>query len=71
MDVKTLEITFTDALQKSFKFTLPNIKSTVTKEVVETQAQNLVALGILKTVNGPVQKVAGAHLIDKSMTVLF
>ncbi|ARJ51169.1 DUF2922 domain-containing protein [Staphylococcus lutrae] len=71
MNTKTLEITFTDALQKNFKLTLPNIQTSVTKEMVETQAQNLVSLGLLKTNNGRIQQAASAHLIDKSIVVLF
>ncbi|ELH1910250.1 DUF2922 domain-containing protein [Staphylococcus pseudintermedius] len=71
MNVKTLEITFLDALQKTFKLNLPNIKGTITKEVVQEEAEKLVALNILKTMHGPVVKVAGAQVIDKSVIVLF
>ncbi|WP_086428394.1 DUF2922 domain-containing protein [Staphylococcus cornubiensis] len=71
MNVKTLEITFLDALQKSFKLSLPNIKTTITKELVQEEAEKLVALNILKTSHGPVVKVAGAQVIDKSVIVLF
>ncbi|WP_438461643.1 DUF2922 domain-containing protein [Staphylococcus pseudintermedius] len=71
MNVKTLEITFLDALQKTFKLSLPNIKGTITKEVVQEEAKKLVALNVLKTMHGPVVKVAGAQVIDKSVIVLF
>ncbi|HEC2168391.1 TPA: DUF2922 domain-containing protein [Staphylococcus delphini] len=71
MNVKTLEITFLDALQKTFKLSLPNIKGAITKEVVQEEAEKLVALNILKTVHGPVVKVVGAQVIDKSVIVLF
>ncbi|HAR6071292.1 TPA: DUF2922 domain-containing protein [Staphylococcus pseudintermedius] len=71
MNVKTLEITFLDALQKTFKLILPNIKGTITKEVVQEEAEKLVALNVLKTMHGPVVKVAGAQVIDKSVIVLF
>ncbi|ASQ51365.1 TPA: DUF2922 domain-containing protein [Staphylococcus pseudintermedius] len=71
MNVKTLEITFLDALQKTFKLNLPNIKGTITKEVVQEEAEKLVALNVLKTMHGPVVKVAGAQVIDKSVIVLF
>ncbi|EHA6097917.1 DUF2922 domain-containing protein [Staphylococcus pseudintermedius] len=70
-NVKTLEITFLDALQKTFKLNLPNIKGTITKEVVQEEAEKLVALNVLKTMHGPVVKVAGAQVIDKSVIVLF
>ncbi|MXI40439.1 DUF2922 family protein, partial [Escherichia coli] len=53
MNVKTLEITFLDALQKTFKLSLPNIKGTITKEVVQEEAEKLVALNVLKTMHGP------------------
>ncbi|EIE3639298.1 DUF2922 domain-containing protein [Staphylococcus pseudintermedius] len=71
MNVKTLEITFLDALQKTFKLNLPNIKGTITKEVVQEEAEKLVALNVLRTMHGPVVKVAGAQVIDKSVIVLF
>ncbi|HCT0580169.1 TPA: DUF2922 domain-containing protein [Staphylococcus pseudintermedius] len=71
MNIKTLEITFLDALQKTFKLNLPNIKGTITKEVVQEEAEKLVALNVLKTMHGPVVKVAGAQVIDKSVIVLF
>ncbi|EOT2051478.1 DUF2922 domain-containing protein [Staphylococcus pseudintermedius] len=71
MNVKTLEITFLDALQKTIKLSLPNIKGTITKEVVQEEAEKLVALNVLKTMHGPVVKVAGAQVIDKSVIVLF
>ncbi|EJG6536247.1 DUF2922 domain-containing protein [Staphylococcus pseudintermedius] len=71
MNVKTLEITFLDALQKTFKLNLPNIKGTITKEVVQEEAEKLVALNVLKTMHGPVVKVAGAQVIDKPVIVLF
>ncbi|EGQ3924785.1 DUF2922 domain-containing protein [Staphylococcus pseudintermedius] len=71
MNVKTLEITFLDALQKTFKLNLPNIKGTIIKEVVQEEAEKLVALNVLKTMHGPVVKVAGAQVIDKSVIVLF
>lgn len=71
MNVKTLEITFLDALQKSFKLSLPNIKATLTKELVQEEAEKLVSLNVLKTSHGPVVKVVGAQVIDKSVIVLF
>ncbi|QHW37963.1 DUF2922 domain-containing protein [Staphylococcus ursi] len=71
MNVKTLEITFLDALQKTFKLSLPNIKGPITKELVQEEAEKLVALNVLKTIHGPVVKVAGAQVIDKSVIVLF
>ncbi|MDF0175624.1 DUF2922 family protein [Staphylococcus pseudintermedius] len=43
----------------------------MTKEVVQEEAEKLVALNVLKTMHGPVVKVAGAQVIDKSVIVLF
>ncbi len=71
MNTKTLEITFSDASQKNIKLSLPKLDTSITKELVETQATKIVQLNILDSKGGDIQKAVGAQLIDKSVTVLF
>ncbi|AKS67804.1 hypothetical protein RN70_10925 [Staphylococcus schleiferi] len=71
MNTKTLEITFSDASQKNIKLSLPKLDTSITKELVETQANKIVQLNILDSKGGDIQKAVGAQLIDKSVTVLF
>ncbi|MBA8779657.1 DUF2922 domain-containing protein [Staphylococcus schleiferi subsp. coagulans] len=71
MNTKTLEITFTDASQKNIKLSFPKLDTSITKELVETQANKIVQLNILDSKGGDIQKAVGAQLIDKSVTVLF
>ncbi|WP_245392936.1 DUF2922 family protein [Staphylococcus coagulans] len=42
MNTKTLEITFSDASQKNIKLSLPKLDTSITKELVETQANKIV-----------------------------
>ncbi|QDW92346.1 DUF2922 family protein [Staphylococcus chromogenes] len=71
MNTKTLEITFENALQKSVKLTIPKLASTITRELVEVQADKIVKLNILMYNGVPVTKVKSAQLIDRTVTVLF
>lgn len=71
MNTKTLEITFENALQKPVKLTIPKLASTITRELVEVQADKIVKLNILMYNGVPVIKVKSAQLIDRTVTVLF
>ncbi|KFE41679.1 DUF2922 domain-containing protein [Staphylococcus agnetis] len=71
MNTKTLEITFENALQKPFKFQLPKLATTITRELVEIQADKIVKLNILNNNGTPIAKVKSAQLIDRNITVLF
>ncbi|NHM92257.1 MULTISPECIES: DUF2922 domain-containing protein [Staphylococcus] len=71
MNTKTLEITFENTLQKPFKFQLPKLATTITRELVEIQADKIVKLNILNNNGTPITKVKSAQLIDRNITVLF
>ncbi|UWF56457.1 DUF2922 family protein [Staphylococcus hyicus] len=51
MNTKTLEITFENTLQKPVKLQLPKLATSITRELVEIQADKIVKLNILN-VNG-------------------
>lgn len=71
MKTKTLEITFENALQKPVKFQLNNLATTITRELVEIQAEKILKLNVLSYNGIPVTKVKSAQIIDRTVTVLF
>ncbi|UEX89854.1 DUF2922 domain-containing protein [Staphylococcus ratti] len=71
MKTKTLEITFENALQKPVKFQLTNLATTITRELVEIQAEKILKLNVLSHNGIPVTKVKSAQIIDRTVTVLF
>ena len=71
MNTKTLEITFENALQKPVKLAIPKLTSTITRELVEVQANKILKLNILTHNGVPVTKVTSAQIVDRTVTVLF
>ncbi|MDP4467565.1 DUF2922 domain-containing protein [Staphylococcus hyicus] len=71
MNTKTLEITFENTLQKSVKLQLPKLATSITRELVEIQADKIVKLNILNVNGTPISKVTSAQVIDRNITVLF
>ncbi|MCQ9289994.1 DUF2922 domain-containing protein [Staphylococcus hyicus] len=71
MNTKTLEITFENTLQKPIKLQLPKLATSITRELVEIQADKIVKLNILNVNGTPISKVTSAQVIDRNITVLF
>ncbi|MGV3224571.1 DUF2922 domain-containing protein [Staphylococcus hyicus] len=71
MNTKTLEITFENTLQKPVKLQLPKLTTSITRELVEIQADKIVKLNILNVNGTPISKVTSAQVIDRNITVLF
>ncbi|AJC96847.1 DUF2922 domain-containing protein [Staphylococcus hyicus] len=71
MNTKTLEITFENTLQKPVKLQLPKLATSITRELVEIQADKIVKLNILNVNGTPISKVTSAQVIDRNITVLF
>ena len=68
---RTLELIFENQLQKPIKLQIPQIKQNITKDLVKTTMDSLIALNILKFSSGTPVKVKSAQLIDKTITILF
>ncbi|MGV3243318.1 DUF2922 domain-containing protein [Staphylococcus sp. 11261D007BR] len=69
MNTKALEIIFENENQKPFKLTIPNLAASITKEIIEVQAKNIIKSNVLTSSGGQMKLVKSAQIVDKIVTV--
>ncbi|RIP36037.1 DUF2922 domain-containing protein [Staphylococcus gallinarum] len=68
---QTLELVFSDAVNKAIKIQLPNIERFVNESSVKEGMKKMLDLDLLRPKTGIPTKVASAHIIDKTTKVIF
>lgn len=71
MMLQTLELVFTDALNKPLKLQIPKVEHKLTEVQVKENMKKIVALDILRISKSQPVKVHAAYLIDKKVTTIF
>lgn len=69
MNTKALEIIFENENQKPFKLTITNLAASITKEIIEVQAKNIIKSNVLTSSGGQMKLVKSAQIVDKIVTV--
>jgi len=68
---KTLELVFTDVLNKTLKLQIPKVERKLTEVQVKENIEKIVDLDILRISKSQPVKVHAAYLIDKTITTIF
>ena len=67
---KTLELVFTDVLNKTLKLQMPKVERKLTEVQVKENMEKIVDLDILRISKSQPVKVHAAYLIDKTTTTI-